>query len=62
MYFNNKEVSASAQSNQVDTTTIGTYIVEYKSTYNEKEYKVIRYVAIVDETKPQLQLKAGIDT
>lgn len=47
---------------EVDTTTIGLYKIEYHYKYKGKEYKMTRYVQVVDQTKPEIQLNPGIDT
>ena len=47
---------------QVDTTTLGLYKVEYYYEYDGKEYKIIRYVNVVDQLKPIIELNPGIDT
>ena len=36
---------------QVDTTTLGLYKVEYYYEYDGKEYKIIRYVNVVDQQR-----------
>ena len=46
----------------VDTTTLGLYEIDYGYEYAGENYTVTRYVIVVDQTPPTLELEAGIDT
>ncbi len=46
----------------VDTTELGLYKIEYKSTNAGVEYIIERYVMVVDETQPVITLNPGLDT
>jgi hypothetical protein len=47
---------------QVDTTTLGTYLVNYDIVYEEITYHLTRIVIVVDQTPPRLTLNPGIDS
>ena len=49
-------------SNNVDTSIIGVYEIQYSVTYQEITKSIKRIVTVVDTTKPIASLKAGIDT
>ena len=46
----------------VDTTVLGLYEVEYTLIHDNISYSGIRYVIVVDQTKPVITLNSGIDT
>lgn len=49
-------------SDNVDTTTLGLYKVEYTAEFEEEDYIVVRYVVVVDNTVPVITLSEGLDT
>lgn len=46
----------------VDTTTLGTYILTYHVNYRNESYQVSRVVIVVDQTAPEITLHPGIDS
>lgn len=48
--------------NSVDVSTLGLYEITYTYEYNDNTYEVIRYVIVVDQTRPVITLNPGIDT
>lgn len=49
-------------SNNVDTSLLGVYEIEYFVTYQGITKTIKRIVTVVDTTKPIVSLKAGVDT
>lgn len=49
-------------SGEVDTDTLGTYVITYSTEYKDETYTQVRYVFVVDQTKPVITLNPGIDT
>jgi hypothetical protein len=47
---------------QIDTSVIGTYLVNYSIVHEEITYTLTRMVIVVDQTPPRLTLNPGIDT
>jgi len=56
------ELYNATSNGDVDVSTFGLYEIEYSYEYKGKIYKTTRYVNIVDQTKPDITLNAGIDT
>ena len=46
----------------VDATTIGLYEIEYSYAYEGAIYTKVRFVIVVNQTKPEILLNAGLDT
>ncbi len=46
----------------VDTSILGLYSITYSYEYNNETYQEIRYVMVVDQTKPVITLNPGRDT
>ena len=59
--LNDEEFDMTTTDN-VDVTTLGLYQVSYTYTYQETEYEIIRYVIVLDQTKPAIELNLGVDT
>lgn len=47
---------------KINTSVLGTYRLNYRYMENEKTYSCIRYVIVVDQTKPIISLNQGVDT
>jgi len=47
---------------EVDITNIGLYPVKYTYAYQEQTYEITRYVIVVDQTSPAIELNLGVDT
>jgi hypothetical protein len=48
--------------NDVDISSLGIYTIVYETTYQEKTYRLTRYVTVIDETAPIIELNFGVDT
>ncbi len=55
-------ISYTVIENTIATTTLGTYLIRYETTYRGFTKQALRMVRVVDETPPLLALKAGLDT
>lgn len=58
----NETITVTISSNHVDPTVVGEYQIVYQVTYLGVLYTLTRYVFVIDETAPILELNAGIDT
>ncbi len=61
LLVDNIEIEA-LSSHQVDTKVIGSYQVEYELNHEDKIYKVIRIVTVVDQIAPMITLNPGVDS
>ena len=48
--------------NTVNTSKMDIYLIVYTYEYMDETYQIFRYVAVLDQTPPQLELNPGIDT
>ena len=46
----------------VDENQIGIYVITYEYVIDDTTYSITRYVAVVDQTAPEIQLNMGVDT
>ena len=60
--YEDVKIDIDTTSGTVDTTTLGLYKITYSLTYEEKDYSILRYVIIVDQTNPVIGLNEGIDS
>ncbi|MBN2503814.1 MAG: DUF5011 domain-containing protein [Bacilli bacterium] len=49
-------------SDTVDVSAIGTYEIVYETSYRGFTKRIVRIVTVVDETAPEVDLNAGLDT
>ncbi|HAQ56221.1 MAG TPA: hypothetical protein DCR44_02290 [Acholeplasmatales bacterium] len=55
-------LSVTVVESTVDVTAVGIYLIRYQCTYKEFVKEVVRYVAVIDETPPEVLLNEGVDT
>jgi len=46
----------------VDNALLGLYEITYSYEYNSEIYSITRYVMVIDQTSPAMQLNLGVDT
>ena len=61
--YKGKDVTSDVTvTHNISSTKLGKYPITFKYVNNNKEYKVIKKISIIDTTKPNLTLKGGNET